>query len=115
MEYVRFAVSALCTLAGLFMVTSAILGVYRLRSSLSRLHAAALLDTLGMLFLLLGLIIAQGPRLISLKMLLLIVFLWLTSPVGSHLIARLETMVHPDLGKEVQIDRTDMVRQLREE
>lgn len=42
-----------------------------------------------MFCMLTGLILAQGFNNASLKMLLVILFLWLTSPVSSHLIGRL--------------------------
>lgn len=42
-----------------------------------------------MFCMLTGLILAQGFNNVSLKMLLVILFLWLTSPVSSHLIGRL--------------------------
>ena len=47
-------------------------------------------DTLGIGFSLIGLIVMNGFNFTSLKLFLVIVFLWFSSPTSSHLIARLE-------------------------
>ena len=46
-EIIRFGISAALTLAGLFVLVTGVVGVFRFRYALSRIHAAALLDTLG--------------------------------------------------------------------
>jgi len=46
---------------------------------------------------LLGLMILSGFKFVTLKMGLVIVFLWLASPVSSHLIARLEVTTNEHL------------------
>ena len=53
-------------------------------------------DTLGIGFALLGLILMSGFTFTSVKLLLVIVFLWFASPVSSHLIARLEVTTNED-------------------
>lgn len=111
---IRFGLSALCALAGLFVIISGVVGVFRFRYALSRMHAAALLDTLGMLLMLLGLMIAQGWCVASLKMLVIIVFLWLTSPVSSHLLGRLEVTVNDELDKDMIVEDEEMVRHEKE-
>ena len=54
------------------------------------MHAAAIGDTLGIGLSLLGLIIMNGVNFTSLKLFLVILFLWFSSPTSSHLIAKLE-------------------------
>ena len=49
LELIRFVLSALFTLAGLFVLVSGVVGVFRFRYSMNRMHAAALGDTLGIL------------------------------------------------------------------
>ena len=53
-------------------------------------------DTLGIGFALAGLILMSGFTFTSVKLLLVIVFLWFASPVSSHLIARLEVTTNED-------------------
>ena len=89
-EYLRFALAAVLMLAGLFLVVSSVVGNLRFKFVLSRMQASAVGDTLGALFLLLGLVVLRGFCLSSLKMLFVIVFLWLSGPVSSHMLVKLE-------------------------
>ena len=102
MEWIRFILGALLMTAGLAVFGLSVFGVYRFRFVLNRMHAAAMGDTLGLLFMLLGLIVFAGFSFPSLKLLLIIVMLWLTSPVASHLIARLEIKVNEQLSDHVK-------------
>ncbi len=102
-EWLRFAGSALLAGAGAFVLITAVLGLFRFRSALWRIHAAALVDTLGILLVLLGLMTAEGFSVTSLKLAAVVLFLWLTSPVGSHLIARLEVTTSERLSEEAEI------------
>ena len=87
---IRLAVAAAAILCGLFVLGIATLGIFRFSSVLNRIHVAAKCDTLGALLVLLGLIVLGGPTALSLKLGLVVVFLWLTNPVASHLVARAE-------------------------
>lgn len=90
LEWIKFAVGALFLLCGLVVFGFEMIGVFRFRYVLNRMHAAAMGDTLGIGFSLLGLIIMNGINFTSLKMGCVIAFLWFASPAASHLIARLE-------------------------
>ena len=57
----------------------------------------------GILLMLLGVIVATGVTVASGKMLVVIAFLWLTSPVSSHLIGRLEVATNDELDKDAQV------------
>lgn len=96
LEWIRFLAGALFLLCGLGIFLIEMIGVFRFRYVLNRMHAAAMGDTLGIGFSLLGLIILNGFQFTSLKLLLVIVFLWFASPVSSHLIARLEVTTNED-------------------
>lgn len=89
MEWIRFAVAALFILGGLFMAVSAAIGVFKFKECLTRMHSAAMGDTLALLLVLVGLMILFGISYTSLKLALIVVFLWLASPVSSHLIAQM--------------------------
>ena len=103
MEWVRFAISAGLIAGGLIFVLSSVVGVWKFRYVLNRVHAAALGDTMGLGLILLGLIIYTGWKVTSLKLALLGLLWWLSSPVASHLIARLEVTVSHDLEKHMAI------------
>lgn len=89
-EWIRFLVGAILLLCGLGIYAIEMVGIFRFKYVLNRMHAAAMGDTLGIGFSLLGLIIMNGWNFTSLKLFLVIVFLWFSSPTSSHLIARLE-------------------------
>lgn len=101
-EWLRFAIAAVLILSGLFVLISAVFGVYRFRYVLNRMHAAAMGDTLGISMVLLGLIVSGGFTATSLKLLVIVAMLWLTSPVASHLITRLEVTTNEKLGEEME-------------
>ena len=79
-------------LFGLFVFFSAVLGLFRFDYVLNRMHAAAVGDSLGIFCVLIGLMLLHGWSLSAGKTVLIFVFLWLTSPVSSHLIAEMEVM-----------------------
>ena len=79
-----------------------IIGVFKMKFSLNRMHAAAMGDTLGLGSGLLGLMIISGLNFTTLKMLLVWIFLWCTSPVASHLIARMEYETNDNLSGQAQ-------------
>ena len=103
MEVLRFAVAALLFTGGLFVLGVATLGLFRLENSLNRLHAAAKCDTLGALMVLLGLAIIAGPNFTMLKLLILIVFFWLTNPVAVYMIGRAEVQINPHIEEECEV------------
>ena len=102
-EWVRFLVGAVLLLCGLGTFLIEMIGVYRFRYVMNRMHAAAMGDTLGIGASLVGLMIMSGFNFTTLKLFLIIVFLWFSSPVSSHLIARLEVATNEELEKECRI------------
>lgn len=89
-EWIRFLVGAAFLLCGIVIFLIEMIGVFRFKYVLNRMHAAAMGDTLGIGCSLLGLIIMSGWNFTSLKLACVIAFLWFSSPTSSHLIARLE-------------------------
>lgn len=103
LEWVRFAAGIGLLLIGLGFFMLQIFGVYKFKYVLNRMHAAAMGDTLGIGVSLTGLILLSGWSYTSLKMALIIVFLWLASPVSSHLISRLEVVTNEHLAEHCQL------------
>ena len=97
----RFVICAAMLCVGLFFEISAVIGVYRFHTALQRMHAAAMGDTLGLFFILLGLTVANGLDLTAAKFLMLVFLLWNTSPIASHLIGKLEYETNENLRREV--------------
>lgn len=101
----KFVLSAVCLGIGITFMILAVFGVNRFQKTLNRMHAAAMGDTLGILFVFLGLIIIRGFSLDSLKLFLVILFFWVASPVSGHMISRLEAMTNEHLGEMLIIRR----------
>ena len=57
-------------------------------SDLSRTHAVGMMDTAGVGFIILGLIIHEGFTLVSVKLALVGIFLFFTSPIATHAVAQ---------------------------
>lgn len=84
-----------------------VFGVFKFRYVLNRMHAAAMGDTLGIGASILGLMILFGFRFVTLKLALVLVFLWCASPVSSHLISRLEVVTNEELEKYCEVRAED--------
>lgn len=103
-EIIRFIIGSIFMLVGLGLFVVEIYGVFHFKYVLNRMHAAAMGDTLGISMSLLGLMIFSGWNFTTLKMALVIIFLWLASPVSSHLIARLEVTTNEELKEHCEIE-----------
>lgn len=102
-EWIRFIVGTAVILCGLFIFIVEVYGIFHLKYVMNRMHAAAMGDTLGISISLIGLMIFSGINFITLKMALIVVFLWFASPVSSHLIARLEVSTNDGIKKFCEI------------
>lgn len=103
MTYIRFGLCALFVAAGILTIATSVLGTYRFRFALNRMHSASVGDTLGLLLICLGMIVAWGFSPAVGKLVLIIVMMWATSPVASHLIAQLECRTDEELKNHMEI------------
>lgn len=67
----------------------ALIGVFRFDFVLNRMHATTIADTLGTLFMVLGALLQFGWSWISAKLILVLLFQWITAPISGHMIARM--------------------------
>ena len=103
LEWIRFAAGVSLLLMGLGIFMLQMFGVFKFKYVLNRMHAASMGDTLGIGVSLTGLILLSGLNITSVKMVLIIVFLWLASPVSSHLISRLEVVTNEQLAEHCEL------------
>lgn len=103
LKWTQFILGTGMLLLGLFTFVVQILGVFKFKYVLNRMHAAAMGDTLGIGISLIGLMILSGFNFTTLKMGLVVVFLWCASPVSSHLISRLEATTNPHLDNYCEV------------
>ncbi len=80
--------SGLCIAAGIIALVVGALGLIRLPDLYSRTHAVGMMDTAGVGFIILGLIIHEGFTLVSVKLALVGIFLFFTSPIATHAVAQ---------------------------
>ena len=114
-RWIQLAAAAACLLVGIIFMVLAVFGVNRFHKALNRMHAAAMGDTLGILFVFAGLIVMRGFSMDSLKLFLVILFFWSAGPVSGHMISRLEAMTDEELGKILIIRKTGKERGYGEE
>lgn len=102
-EWIRLIVGCLFILTGMVIFFTELFGVFHFKYVLNRMHAAAMGDTLGISACLTGLMIFSGLNFTTLKMFLIIVFLWFASPVSSHVLSRLEAATNDNLSAHCEI------------
>lgn len=107
LEWIRFIAGVALLLTGLSIFVLQLFGVFKFKYVLNRMHAAAIGDTLGIGVSLTGLILLSGWNITSLKMALIIVFLWMASPVSSHLISRLEVVTNDHLEEHCELPKDE--------
>ena len=64
------------------------LGLVRLPDVYARIHAVGMIDTAGASLIILGMVIHAGFTLVSAKLILIGVFMFFTSPIATHALAR---------------------------
>ena len=70
-----------------FCIIGAI-GLFRLPEFYSRVHAAGVIDSLGAILILLGLVTQTHEPLVIIKLLLILLFMMITGPTAVHALAR---------------------------
>ena len=79
--------SWLCLGGGGIIVIVGALGVWRLPDVWARFHAAGMIDTMGTALILIGMMLQAGLTLVTLKLALIGVFLFIAGPTATHAIA----------------------------
>ena len=108
LQWIRFLLGTGFLLCGILVFGIELFGVFKFRYVLNRMHAAAMGDTFGIALSMIGLIILNGWNFTSVKMILVVVFLWFASPVASHVLARFEVATN-EKSEGCYEDKTTMV------
>ena len=98
LDWIRFGLTAVLMIIGLFLMITGVLAQFRFKYVLNRMHAASMGDSLGLPLVFIGLCISAPDWVTIAKLVLVFLFIWITSPTGGHLIARLEltSNEHPE-------------------
>ncbi len=81
-------ISAALFATGCFFAITGGVGILRMPDVYTRLHAAGKVDSLAQTLILSGLIVQAGLTLVSAKLILIIVFLFATTPTATHAVAK---------------------------
>ena len=104
MELFRLIAGTVFILAGLFIFGIATLGLFRFRYVLNRVHVAAKCDSLASLLVCVGLMFLSGNPGAILKLLLVVVLIWLSNPVASHLVCKIEVETNENITDECEVE-----------
>jgi multicomponent Na+:H+ antiporter subunit G len=85
------------------------IGLLRLPDFYCRIHPAGITDTLGAWLVLTGLMFASESWLVTVKLVMLLVFLFITSPLSSHALAKAAYLrgLRPMLGHQLEREAAD--------
>ena len=101
LETIRFLLVAALLIAGLFCFASAVIGAWKFGFVLNRLHAAGIGDSLGLLCIAASMMLYSGIGMEMGKLLVIVIFQWITSPVSSHFLSQIEYYTNPSLYSHV--------------
>ena len=109
-------VSWILILLGSFFTVVGALGLVRMPEIFTRMHAASVTDTLGVGFLIFGMMLQAGPSLVTLKLGFLLALFFFTAPVITHALARacLHEGIAPQLAEDRRPARADATRSSEE-
>lgn len=80
-------------LAGSFFLVVGAFGVARMPDVFTRIHAASVSDTLGAGLLILGMCLESGLSLVTVKLLVILILFFFTSPLATHALSRAALVV----------------------
>ena len=107
LQWIRFVFAALLMLWGLLTLFATAVGLFRFDYVMNRIHAATKCDTFGVLLIFSSLAIISGFGIATIKLLLIIMFLWIANPVSGHLIAHLEAATNSRIREKCEVIRND--------
>jgi multicomponent Na+:H+ antiporter subunit G len=88
MTEIQISISILFVIIGIIFMLVGSIGIIRLPDFYSRTHSTSKSDTLGIIFVILGLVIYEGFTQSSFKLILVVLFIALSNPIGTHALAR---------------------------
>ena len=97
---IKLVIASLFLLLGLFVFLSEVVGFFKFKYIMMRIHAAGIGDTLGIMSIAIAVAILIGTPNAILKLFLVVVFMMLTNPVLTHLLANMEVKLHQNSGNE---------------
>ncbi|MFI3115418.1 MAG: monovalent cation/H(+) antiporter subunit G [Clostridia bacterium] len=106
---IRIIVASILMVLGLEVLLTAVIGNFRFAFVLNRMQASATADTLATLLVIGSLIVLSGFSWITVKLIMVIAFLWFANPVASHFLAKTEIIVNKDILDECEVVEYDNI------
>ena len=107
LEWFRFGLVATLFAAGLIVLFISIFGTFRFDYSLNRMHSSAMCDTLVLMLFIAACVIASGINVVSAKFLLILLVMWFTSPVVSHVFVKTKFLTDENICEHCEIHIDD--------
>lgn len=97
---IRLVIASLFLLFAVFIFVSEVIGFFKFRYVMNRMHAAGLGDTLGVASVVIAVAVLMGLTMSTIKLIIIVLFMFLTGPVVTHLLAQVEVQTNKNAGKE---------------
>ena len=85
---IQFYGSNVLLIAGAALILIGAIGMLRLPDAMTQVHATGMIETLGAMFLIFGMMLKAETGLVSVKLLIILFFLAFTSPAAGHALTR---------------------------
>ena len=104
---IQVILTVVLVILGITFILVGSVGILRLPDFFTRTHAVSKSDTLGVIFVISGLVIYEGFTLSSLKLILIILFIALANPIGSHALAKaaIKKGLKPKLQEDIEEEK----------
>ena len=106
---IKCILSAIFIVMGIVVLATAMVGNFRFGYVLNRMQVGATSDTLGAALIIIGLIIVSGFNATTVKLIVMVMFLWFANPVSSHFLARTEIITNENIMQECEVVRHDSI------
>ena len=102
---IRETIGCIFIAASVICFVISVIGNFKFNYVLKRMHAAGIGDALALGLFVIGCVIINGLNSTSLKLLAAGLILYFSSPVSTHLLAKLEEETNDELEKECEVQK----------
>ena len=88
MSFITDLFSWIFLVSGSLALIIGAIGLVRFPDFYTRLHAASVIDTLGCMLIIAGVLLQAGFSMVSVKLLLILLFILFTTPTATHALAK---------------------------
>ena len=81
-------IAVILLIGSLFFFLASAIGMLRLPDFYSRLHSSGNSETMGLMLSCLGLVVYEGPNLMSVKLAFVFLLVFLANPIGTHVLGK---------------------------